>query len=62
MCMGDNGSTNPQCMSSSVCNYQRNGNEITLYTPEIELILVFTINGDVMTSEIMPGIEFKKLK
>ena len=59
---GDNGSTNPQLMSSSVGNYVRNGNEITLYTPEIELILFFTINGDVMTSEIMPGIEFKKLK
>ena len=59
---GDNGSTNPQLMSSSVGNYVRNGNEITLYTPEIELILFFTINGDVMTSEIWPGIEFKKLK
>ena len=59
---GDNGSTKPQLMSSSVGNYVRNGNEITLYTPEIELILFFTINGDVMTSEIWPGIEFKKLK
>ena len=63
---GDNGSTNPQLMSSSVGNYVRNGNEITLYNPEdpedSELILVFTINGDVMTSDQVPDIEFKKLK
>ena len=43
-------------------NYQRNDNEIKLYNPEdSEQTSVFTINGDVMTSEDMPGVEFKKL-
>lgn len=57
----DNGSTNPQFMFSSVGNYERNGNEITLYNPENpEQPIVFTINGDVMTSEDLPGVEFTK--
>lgn len=53
--------SNPEYKYSELGNYERNGNEITLYNPENpELILVFTINGDVMTSEIMPGVEFTK--
>jgi len=60
---GDNGSANPQLMSSSVGNYERNGNKITLYNPENpEQPIIFTINGDVMTSDQEPDIEFKKLK
>ena len=58
----DNGYTNPYINDSEFGNYERNGNEITLYNPEIlELITVFTIDGDVMTSEDLPGIEFNKL-
>lgn len=41
--------------------YERNGNTITLYNSEIfEQPIVFTINGDVMTSEDFPGVEFTK--
>ncbi|MBR2107711.1 MAG: hypothetical protein IJ937_10645, partial [Treponema sp.] len=59
---GDYGSTNPQFMGYEFGNYQRNDNEIILYNPEdSEQTSVFTINGDVMTSEDMPGVEFKKL-
>lgn len=41
--------------------YKRDGNTITLYNSEIlEQPIVFTINGDVMTSEDLPGVEFTK--
>ena len=51
-----------QLLGSEFGNYERNGNEITLYDPENhEPIIVFTIDDDVMTSEDLPGIEFKKL-
>lgn len=40
--------------------YERNGNNITFNPEDSELTMVFTINGDVMTSEDMPGVEFRK--
>lgn len=53
--------SNPEYKYSELGNYERNGNNITLYNPEdSELTRVFTINGDVMTSEDMPGVEFTK--
>lgn len=53
--------SNPEYKYSELGNYERNENNITLYNPEdSELTRVFTINGDVMTSEDMPGVEFTK--
>ena len=54
--------SNPEYKYSELGNYERNGNNIILYNPEdSEHTFVFTINGDVMTSEDLPGAEFKKL-
>ena len=58
------GSSNPQCLDGLLGNYERNENEIILYDPyDSEHTFVFTINGDVMTSEdpLFSGVEFKKL-
>lgn len=57
------GSSNPQCLDGLLGNYERNGNEITLYDPyDSERTFVLTINGDVMTSEdpLFSGVEFTK--